>query len=460
MEKLSSFIHQLCTPLLSPTSSHLTITPPLPPNLAPTATPPTPLAPLLSPAIFSSPSPPLPLPFDPVTVMAACHSAGLHDQALAIAFASQDVPTALTCLLHHQHDYSTALKIFGQLKEHSALLSAAREFGPLLASHLPEETVGVCLRFCLGFDPTTGSPRGSHAGNSGGNTSSSASASANSRASVGGNVASAAHSSSAFARPASSLSSTATRSSTNPSSVSSFSAPPAKPLPTPRFFITSETIAQEHLVSPMDLSLVFVDSPALLLSFLHQFVTAAADSPWHCSIFNALLELYLSLARTPLSPPTPDVPSPHVTSAREPEAGRHSRAYASKLEQSQDAGEGRSEAHERTAAWLAHGRGGVPQDGPADRAAWQAKASALLKTNWPMQSQTGPRYDADLALLTCQVHGFKEGLLFLYERMRLYKEVLQLHVQVGDSDGVAALWAVGSALALTRHESWPTTRPE
>ena len=50
----------------------------------------------------------------------------------------------------------------------------------------------------------------------------------------------------------------------------------------------------------------------------------------------------------------------------------------------------------------------------------------LLKRGWPAGEE--PRYDADAVLVLCRMREFRDGLLFLYERMRLYREVLQVRV--------------------------------
>ena len=36
------------------------------------------------------------------------------------------------------------------------------------------------------------------------------------------------------------------------------------------------------------------------------------------------------------------------------------------------------------------------------------------------------RYDADHALVLCRLHGFREGLVFIYDKLRLHREVLQV----------------------------------
>ncbi|PNW86687.1 hypothetical protein CHLRE_02g095074v5 [Chlamydomonas reinhardtii] len=47
-----------------------------------------------------------------------------------------------------------------------------------------------------------------------------------------------------------------------------------------------------------------------------------------------------------------------------------------------------------------------------------------------------PSYDPDHALVLCRLHGYRPGLLFLYDRLRLPREVLQVHMAAGDSGGL------------------------
>ncbi|KAG1366564.1 putative Vacuolar protein-sorting-associated protein 11 [Cocos nucifera] len=49
-----------------------------------------------------------------------------------------------------------------------------------------------------------------------------------------------------------------------------------------------------------------------------------------------------------------------------------------------------------------------------------------------------PLYDADLAVILCEMNRFKDGLLFLYEKMKLYKEVIACYMQDHDHDGLIA----------------------
>jgi hypothetical protein len=44
----------------------------------------------------------------------------------------------------------------------------------------------------------------------------------------------------------------------------------------------------------------------------------------------------------------------------------------------------------------------------------------------PPLSPSPPRYDADTALVLCRLSSFKEGLVLLYDKLRLHREVLQV----------------------------------
>ncbi|KAL6960502.1 hypothetical protein U1Q18_038265 [Sarracenia purpurea var. burkii] len=61
----------------------------------------------------------------------------------------------------------------------------------------------------------------------------------------------------------------------------------------------------------------------------------------------------------------------------------------------------------------------------------------LLKTAWPSDVEY-PLYDVDLAIILCEMNAFKEGLLHLYEKMKLYKEVMACYMQAHDHEGLIA----------------------
>ncbi|KAG2565669.1 hypothetical protein PVAP13_7NG132300, partial [Panicum virgatum] len=65
------------------------------------------------------------------------------------------------------------------------------------------------------------------------------------------------------------------------------------------------------------------------------------------------------------------------------------------------------------------------------------KGLALLKSAWTSEMQD-PLYDVDLALILCNTHAFKDGLFFLYEKLKLYKEVISCYKQAHDHQGLIA----------------------
>ena len=69
------------------------------------------------------------------------------------------------------------------------------------------------------------------------------------------------------------------------------------------------------------------------------------------------------------------------------------------------------------------------------------QALELLRRGWPPGDE--PRYDPDHALMLCRMAGFKPGLIFLYENLRLFREVLQ----VGTSCSCLQVELVGRCMA-------------
>lgn len=54
------------------------------------------------------------------------------------------------------------------------------------------------------------------------------------------------------------------------------------------------------------------------------------------------------------------------------------------------------------------------------------QAEELLRRGWPGGAEA--RYDAGAAAVLCRMRRFTPGLLFLYDRMRLHREVLQVRL--------------------------------
>lgn len=114
---------------------------------------------------------------------------------------------------------------------------------------------------------------------------------------------------------------------------------------------------------------------------VHRHLSKAPPGESH--LYHTLLELYLS---------DPDeVPAPEESSLQKTQEGEPSDEFGAKLPSRQERLE---------------------------------KAKGLLHQGWtPGES---PKYDPEHVLVLCRMHDFKEGLVFLYERKGLLREVLQV----------------------------------
>ncbi|CAI9303482.1 unnamed protein product [Lactuca saligna] len=139
------------------------------------------------------------------------------------------------------------------------------------------------------------------------------------------------------------------------------------------------------LPSPVDFLNIFVHYPRSLMNFLEKYITKVKDSPAQVEIHNTLLELYLS---SDLNFPSMSLENGTTTTS--------------------------------------NGNGKLVDELPTknmenDNEERLQKGLLLLKTAWPLD-QEQPLYDVDLAIILCEMNSFKEGLLYLYEKLKLYKE--------------------------------------
>ncbi|VVA98335.1 unnamed protein product [Arabis nemorensis] len=176
---------------------------------------------------------------------------------------------------------------------------------------------------------------------------------------------------------------------------------------------TSNGVYLSMLPSPVDFINVFVQHPHSLMDFLERYTEIVKDSPAQAEINNTLLELYLSR----------DLNFPSISQS---ENG---------LDQdftdlSVAAAMSRADSEKRKNADL---KDTVEKD-CMER---QQKGLELLKMAWPSDLEQ-PLYDVDLAIILCEMNSFKEGLLYLYEKMKLYKEVIACYMQNHDHEGLIA----------------------
>ncbi|GFZ05247.1 vacuolar protein sorting 11 [Actinidia rufa] len=145
------------------------------------------------------------------------------------------------------------------------------------------------------------------------------------------------------------------------------------------------------LPSPVDFLNIFIHHSQSLMDFLEKYTNKVKDSLAQVEIHNTLLELYLS----------DDLTFPSISQVNLDENNNFR-------------GERPSITTERL-----------------------QKGLCLLKTAWPSDLEH-PLYDVDLAIILCEMNAFKEGLLYLYEKMKLYKEVMACYMQAHDHEGLIA----------------------
>lgn len=166
------------------------------------------------------------------------------------------------------------------------------------------------------------------------------------------------------------------------------------------------------LPSPVDFVNIFIHHPQSLMDFLERYVGKVEDSPAQVEIHNTLLELYISN----------DLNFPSLS--QENGGGDLYLKTRSSLEVAKPSSS--AEVKEKKITNKEKGR--------LERL---EKGLHLLKSAWPPQLEQ-PLYEVDLSVILCEMNAFKEGLLFLYEKMKLYKEVIACYMQAHDHEGLIA----------------------
>lgn len=168
--------------------------------------------------------------------------------------------------------------------------------------------------------------------------------------------------------------------------------------------------------SPIDFVNVFIDQPLYLMTFLESYISKVKSSPVHVEIHNTLLELYLS------DDLSASLSKSNIQGADT--SGQLSNRNVISLSNIRNRGKGVIE-------------NGQAHTGTGERTERLNKGLALLKSAWPSH-EDHPSYDVDLAVVLCEMHQFKQGRLFLYEKMKLYKEVISCYMQDSDHEGLIA----------------------
>lgn len=170
------------------------------------------------------------------------------------------------------------------------------------------------------------------------------------------------------------------------------------------------------LPSPVDFLNIFVHHPQSLMEFLERYTNKVKDSPAQVEIHNTLLELYLSR----------DLNFPSLSQNSINENGDLRRDQLSNTV---------TMSRTKSNGKIILDRNDVNEE--KDCRERQRKGLLLLKSAWPSE-QEQPLYDVDLAIILCEMNAFKEGLLYLYEKLKLYKEVISCYMQAHDHEGLIA----------------------
>lgn len=177
---------------------------------------------------------------------------------------------------------------------------------------------------------------------------------------------------------------------------------------------TSNGTYLSMLPSPMDFINIFVHNPQSLMSFLEKYVIRVKESPAQLEIHNTLLELYISH----------NLSFPSIS--QENGVDNHDAQVKSSRQMVNGS---TPDSKEKSSVENQH------RQKERDRQERYQKGLALLKSAWTSDMEE-PLYDVDLAIILCEMNAFKDGLLFLYEKMKLYKEVIACYMQAHDHEGL------------------------
>ncbi|KAL9303530.1 hypothetical protein ACSQ67_020793 [Phaseolus vulgaris] len=172
----------------------------------------------------------------------------------------------------------------------------------------------------------------------------------------------------------------------------------------------SNGVYMSMLPSPVDFLSIFIHHPQSLMDFLEKYTNKVNDSPAQVEIHNTLLELYISN----------ELNFPSMSQVND--SGNYLNGVSTKTMSVQSNG---STADHKSSA---HGKDCLER---------HKKGLHLLKSAWPPETEH-PQYDVDLAIILCEMNAFKDGLLYIYEKMKLYKEVIACYMQAHDHEGLIA----------------------
>ncbi|KAI3427097.1 hypothetical protein D9Q98_007036 [Chlorella vulgaris] len=214
-----------------------------------------------------------------------------------------------------------------------------------------------------------------------------------------------------------------------------------------------------HVANMADFTHLYADRPNDLRYACLTILNMNPDSPSRQTLYHTLLDLYLSPPSAAASAQgatainaandgaaaagagTGDAQQPSAAAAGQQGSGGEARASTAASASAAVAGQGRK------------GVGGGNGGGGGGSISSQQEALDLLKRGWPPGQEAA--YDVDYALVASRMRGFRPGLLFLYENLRLYREAAAVLMDAGDHAGlIQACERFGDALTGGDPQLW------
>ncbi|KAL3155173.1 hypothetical protein ABBQ32_013114 [Trebouxia sp. C0010 RCD-2024] len=179
-----------------------------------------------------------------------------------------------------------------------------------------------------------------------------------------------------------------------------------------------------------DFAHLAADRPMALMLLCEFILNSTQAPPGEEFLYHTLLELHL-MGHEDEPPQLPrTTPSGAATASTQDEG--EAAAPAGHLPQHDNQVDQAQRQESRRGSGAQAGTSSASRLGPAHTLSPQKREATLelLKRGWPLGEES--KYDTNHALVLCRMHGFTPGLRFLYERMRHFREVLQVHMAAGD----------------------------
>ncbi|KAH3745027.1 Vacuolar protein sorting-associated protein 11 [Pelomyxa schiedti] len=350
--------------------------------------------------------------FDIETAIKVCRQAGYFDNALFLAKKKKQHEWYLKILIEDKADYDLALDYIESLPFAQAE-SNMKKYGKTLVTAVPEKATKLIMNLCLNYTPvalpTAASPPTSQS-TSTASIFAAAASTTSTAASAASSLLSSLNPLTQLDKASGSISAALDLSGlppivigplvTNNTASTTPTAPgtsvPAAPALSSSISVATKVEAIPKRVeraNPEEFIHLFVDRPGSLIAFL-EFITARCPSD-SSLMYDTLLELYLRELSESVS-----VPSPENTGT--------------------------------TATTSTTTTVNLPEIPTMETSSASLTADEKSRRAFNLLTDPSAHYDPDHALVLCQTYGFKQGVLYLLEKLQLYHEIIQYYMENED----------------------------